>query len=553
MRRMLCLMLLGIALLLAAPACLAEALPEAYLQVIETYYDALFADWYVPLTEESLLEIGVSPLILNLSDAERRQFGCIVEDLNGNAVPELCLGLNNDAYVDTVYQLFTLIDSKLSTIFTANDACALYLREDGALIYEAFNGDSMDCLIYAMDDAGYANFVEGVRGGGTACFLVNARNPDGLSITEAEFFDAVTAYEQGRRVLTYDPLGKYFSRGASGAADTADADAGYYRLATLYNAGVPVARALVPEGWSAGVTVDWSFVSTSSPGVGEAWMQSPDGRAAIFMLSNMSYADMTSNGARVAEGIDRGLYVTNKFYRKAADAQALVLERVGYGGASYVEEYPVADSLRTMAENAAQVKLQSLLSTGGTPLAFEGTAADRLYTRGNACVECLTLVTAAEIYTSTGRSSVDAVFWNIPASFVLAADSRETYEQYRPLFNFVVANSSFTMDFLFVNLRYGSAIDDLIHAGLMQKSYEYILGDSGSWLNDLQSSPDYESRNFADEWSDVIKDRYEYRTEDGSSIKVDTKYDAVYQDGDNFYLGTDGGAPEGWTKLDRIR
>ena len=47
-------------------------------------------------------------------------------------MPELCLGLNNDAYVDTVYQLFTLIDGRLSTIFTANDACALYLRDGGA-------------------------------------------------------------------------------------------------------------------------------------------------------------------------------------------------------------------------------------------------------------------------------------------------------------------------------------------------------------------------------------------------------------------------------------
>lgn len=35
----------------------------------------------------------------------------------------------------------------------------------------------------------------------------------------------------------------------------------------------------------------------------------------------------------------------------------------------------------------------------------------------------------------------------------------------------------------------------------------------------------------------------------GGTIKADTKYDAVYQNGDEIYMGPDGLAPYGWTKL----
>ena len=44
-------------------------------------------------------------------------------------------------------------------------------------------------------------------------------------------------------------------------------------------------------------------------------------------------------------------------------------------------------------------------------------------------------------------------------------------------------------------------------------------------------------------------ERNEYLTEDGSSIKVDTKYDTVYQNEDLIYMGPDGLAPDGWTRL----
>ena len=83
----------------------------------------------------------------------------------------------------------------------------------------------------------------------------------------------------------------------------------------------------------------------------------------------------------------------------------------------------------------------------------------------------------------------------------------------------------------------------------MQQSYEYILSDSNSWVSEAENSSGYDSSKWADQWSDVIYERNEYETTDGGTIKVDTKYDTVYQNGDSIYMGPDGLAPDGWTKL----
>ena len=69
-----------------------------------------------------------------------------------------------------------------------------------------------------------------------------------------------------------------------------------------------------------------------------------------------------------------------------------------------------------------------------------------------------------------------------------------------------------------------------------------------SYLNDYDASA-YTSDEWANDWSDFIYDQQEYATLDGGAIKASTAYDAVYQSGDEFYFGTVGGAPDGWTQL----
>ena len=59
----------------------------------------------------------------------------------------------------------------------------------------------------------------------------------------------------------------------------------------------------------------------------------------------------------------------------------------------------------------------------------------------------------------------------------------------------------------------------------------------------------YTSDEWANDWSDYIYDQQEYATLDGGSIKASTAYDAVFQNGDEFYFGLVGNAPESWTQL----
>ena len=69
-----------------------------------------------------------------------------------------------------------------------------------------------------------------------------------------------------------------------------------------------------------------------------------------------------------------------------------------------------------------------------------------------------------------------------------------------------------------------------------------------TYMNDYDASA-YTSDEWANDWSDYLYDQQEYATLDGGSIKASTAYDAVYQSGDEFYFGSVGSAPEGWTQL----
>lgn len=557
-----------------------SSFPEPYRQVIETYYNVFYADWYEALTESDLYQMGVSTELLELSGEQCDAFGYYLEDINGDGTDELFMGMNNDEYTEALYQIFTLINGELSCIYVSGDGSAAYLRTDGTLLYESATEDNdVSCFIYTLNGQGTAELTSGVMSTGGAWYTV-ANGNRGPSINEAQFEQTLTECEQGIQYIQYAPLKDWqFGNdssdgnvapevdgipptGISDGGDTSEATevaasgpSGYFTHQTLYNNNIPVANVLIPEGWSASVSVDWNFISTTTPGVAEVTLNSPDGHAAIRMISNQSYSGFTVNGSQVAEGVDMGLYTTNLNYRNAGDYQSLLLQALGLSDATLLEEYEVSDSMRQMAEDAAQVKLQSQLGSISTPLGCEGTVADRHYVSGDSHLECFSLVTMARSSANTGHVIMESMFWNIPFTYMLVTDSQEAYDQYHPLFGLVSGNSSFTMDFLFVVLTYGQKIDDVIHAGLMQQSYEYIMGDSGSWLSEYQSSSDYDSSKWAEGWSDVIKEQNEYVTTDGGHIKVDTKYDTVYQNGDQLYMGPEGQAPDGygWERLELAR
>ena len=553
-----------------------------YDEILQKYYDVLYADWYMPLTAGDIEEMGLCYMLAYLHEDEKALVGYYLQDINGDGIDELFIGNNTPYYIETIYQLYTVVDGEPTPVFTAGERDALYLRGDGTLLREGSGSASESfSLIYRLDDTGWARVQEGViyddNAAGGPYFLL--KGEDETAVSEKQFTATQLAYEKGKIFVNYNSLYTWhngetvtpvYPEGTGDSAShqqrpgtqnvspaqtqsTSGGGQGYFSAQTLYDpqTGVPTAKVLVPSGWDSSVSVNWSFMSTSSPGVGRVTLQSPDGKAAILIVSNQALADMTYNGTRVGEGTDPGLYITTLHYRDADGVQQVGLQNEGYGGAELIGSYPVADSILAMVQEAAQVKLQANLAALITPIGCEGTAADNLYRYGNTYIEYYTLVTAARVDVNNGRVDLDCTYWNVPISFMFIADSREAYDRYRPVFNTVVANSDFTFEFLYVNIRYGSAIDDAIHAGLMQKSMEYILGSSGSWVTEAENSPDFDSGKFADQWSDVIYERDEYETTDGSRIKVSTQYDTVYQDGDRLYMGPDAYAPDGWTRLEK--
>ena len=85
-----------------------------------------------------VVQMGISPDVLNLDNSQRDAFGYDVEDVNG--------------------ELFCLYNS--------GDGGMAYLRNDGTLLYEGSDdsGD-IDCFIYTLNEQNLAVLTDGILAG----------------------------------------------------------------------------------------------------------------------------------------------------------------------------------------------------------------------------------------------------------------------------------------------------------------------------------------------------------------------------------------------------
>ncbi|MBR4474473.1 MAG: hypothetical protein IKS55_12645 [Oscillospiraceae bacterium] len=558
-------------------------MPAEYNVVLDTYYSILCGDWYAALSAEDLWNMGACPLLAEFSSEEKQNFGYYLEDINGDGSPELFLGIDNEEYNDQMYQLFTAFGGQLSCLYTATGENAAYLLNNGLLEYETWgldnNGYAM--CVYRFDGSGNVYVTEGVlydeNAGKGPYFSVTDDSFNaaaGKPISENQFYQKLDSVALKEKYVRYQPISGWNGSGnassgsggqqstGSGSGKTASsapqvntgsASSLYYTHETLKDnaSGVKIANVLVPYGWNMSFKVSWDFISTSTPGVADVILTSPDGKARINLTSDMQFLDMYANGMHYGEGADMSIYCTRLHFRDAEEVQSLFLQGGSYSNAQLVKSYTVPDSLVQTLKEGARLRLQkNVADTGGTPIASEGSAAQKLYKSGNQYIEYLTLVTAAMQKDDTGHVVLTEIMWNIPYSCSFIADSKQSYDQYRDVFLNVVANSCFTAEFNYVNMRYGTAIANAISSHLLEQSMQYIQSGTSSWASEYEhSSGGYDSDRFTSEWSDVIKEQNEYTTLDGETIKVSTSYDTVYQDGDRFYMGPDGQSPYGWTRL----
>ena len=82
----------------------------------------------------------------------------------------------------------------------------------------------------------------------------------------------------------------------------------------------------------------------------------------------------------------------------------------------------------------------------------------------------------------------------------------------------------------------------------MEKVFSPSSGDIRGWDAEYVET---DQDRFVNEWCDVIKEQDEYVTGDGNTIKIPTKYDTVYQNGDTIYMGPDTDLGVDWTQLNK--
>ena len=557
------------------------SLPEAYQQVIEAYYNVFYADWYRALTAEDLTQMGISPDVLELDDTQRDAFGCCTYDINGDGIQEIFFGINDDANICPFFQVCTISNGELFTLYVSGDGSMTYLLQDGSLLYENIT-DSMDAdfMVYALNEQNLAVLTFGMIRRSGVCYDYSG-GYQGNQMTDEQFMQAAAVYEQSGAQIQYVPIRELYTEtssetapeaipGAIGgtlggtvtetnqpdAGTAADGSAGYFTHQTLYSGGIPVANVLVPQGWTAELSVNWNFVSTLTPGVATVILTSPDGHAIIRLASAEQFTDFNAPLTYPTEGTYSKVYMTYLRYRNAADFQKLTLEMLNCENAELVGEYEVPEYLRQAMSDASELLLQSTYSgASATPLSSEGTVAHRHYRVGDRHLEILTLDVSARGITYGSASKNESVCWYIPADYLLAADSQEDYDLYHPVFQQVAGSSFFTQDFQYVNTTYGEKIREAVHNNILQESYEYIMSDSTGWLTDYHKTTESDAGSWSGGWSDVINEVNTYETTDGGAIKVSTQYDTVYQNGDQIYMGPESQSPEGygWTKLEIAR
>lgn len=339
---------------------------------------------------------------------------------------------------------------------------------------------------------------------------------------------------------------------------------GAYVTLTDPSTGVAVMDTMLPHGWTAQLQTNWHFISTVNPCLATASFVSPDGQAELLIQTAQDYLESSDNTGLTLyrDGADMTTYVTRLGYKDAGEFLDMYFNGV-LGEGVVIQETPVDDSLQSMLQQIAKAYLDSQVSGiqslagpyGYTvwPGTSEGTAAIRRYrfTAGDGnhyVADGLCLCIGIEYTTSNGYVLSTDRPWTVPVTILYVAPDEATLDKYQAQATVILENCLQRDEFVHLKQAYGRDIRNLVMNRQANQIARMTELQAQSYLNDYDASA-YTSDEWANDWSDFIYDQQEYATLDGGAIKASTAYDAVYQSGDEFYFGTVGGAPDGWTQL----
>ena len=342
----------------------------------------------------------------------------------------------------------------------------------------------------------------------------------------------------------------------------------FMRVSRLTDSGLNmvVGRITAPDDWQVSEQVQWSSYG-NYPGMTQLSAVSPDGLRSFQLISTMSYFQTDSIFSSLGENeTDPTTYRIHRQYRTAEQFVEMMLSGIGCTGAQKLSSSSIdsqsLSALKSTAEQHAYQTgyslVQSLANLGMSAnlVGYESTVVDNRYavttqSGQTEYIEVFTLVWAYQTSWVVQNSSitVNEIYWCVPFTYIFTAESEQALTSMQNEFLTFVSNSSVSPEFYYLVEQYRAYIENLL-AQQLTNQIQAATEIQSQLMQDYGSSSDTNDR-VTEMWSDYIYDRDDYTTSDGSTVKVPTYYDHVYEtDSGDIYVTNDSlNVPTDWQEL----
>lgn len=342
----------------------------------------------------------------------------------------------------------------------------------------------------------------------------------------------------------------------------------FMRVSRLTDSGLNmvVGQMTAPDDWQVSEQVQWSSYG-NYPGMTQLSAVSPDGLRSFQLISTMSYFQTDSIFSSLGENeTDPTTYRIHRQYRTAEQFVELFISNLGCTsaqklGSSSIDSQSLG-ALQSVAEQHAYQTgyslVQSLANLGMSAnlAGYESTVVDNRYavttqSGQTEYIEVFTLVWAYQTSWVVQNSSitVNEIYWCVPFMYISTAESEQALVSTQNEFLTFVSNSHVSPEFYYLVQQYRSYIENQL-AQQLTNQIQAATEIQSQLMDGYSSSSDTNDR-VTDMWSDYIYDRDDYTTSDGSTVKVPTYYDHVYEtDSGDIYVTNDTlDVPSDWQEL----
>lgn len=342
----------------------------------------------------------------------------------------------------------------------------------------------------------------------------------------------------------------------------------FMRVSRLTDSGLNmvVGQMTAPDDWQVSEQVQWSSYG-NYPGMTQLSAVSPDGLRSFQLISTMSYFQTDSIFSSLGENeTDPTTYRIHRQYRTAEQFVELFISNLGCTSARKLGSCSIDQqslgALQSVAEQHAYQTgyslVQSLANLGMSAnlAGYESTVVDNRYavttqSGQTEYIEVFTLVWAYQTSWVVQNSSitVNEIYWCVPFMYISTAESEQALASTQNEFLTFVSNSQISPEFYYLVRQYRSYIENQL-AQQLTNQIQAATEIQSQLMDGYSSSSDTNDR-VTDMWSDYIYDRDDYTTSDGSTVKVPTYYDHVYEtDSGDIYVTNDSlNVPTDWQEL----